>query len=113
VEATKSAGHLALRRRARLPASVLDFRVAACADHARKNGGSMKASVGRIVHFVEERDRNHLAAIITAVHESDYVDLTVFPSPKGTTSVGAETRCLIPFEESANQPKSWHWPERE
>jgi hypothetical protein len=73
----------------------------------------MKPSIGRIVHFVEERSRDHIAAIITAVHEKDYVDLTIFLPPKGMTSVGAETRSLVPFEESANQPKTWHWPERE
>jgi hypothetical protein len=69
----------------------------------------MKPSIGRIVHFVS--GDLHFAAIITAVHEKEYVDLTIFyPSNKLIAPIGAGPYA---FDESGKQNHSWHWPERE
>lgn len=65
----------------------------------------MKPSVGRIVHYVDA-DGQHLAAVITFVHDGD-IELTVFPpgvAPSWTTAV---------YDESGKTLDSWHWPERE
>lgn len=62
-------------------------------------------AVGRIVHYVDS-EGEHKAAIVTAVHDEQSVNLQVFgqtedPFPK----------CIL-YSESGVLPRSWHWPER-
>jgi hypothetical protein len=75
----------------------------------------MKASIGRIIHFVNVYGE-HMPAIITYVYPDDpeqRVDLTVFDRPhiRSLTEIpllwAAEQ---IPFHE--DESESWHWPER-
>lgn len=89
----------------------------------------MKPSIGRIVHFVQEKPASyqpnvpnvpkvlvHLPAIIVAVWGDTCVNLQVF-----TDGTNSDESNVLPikwvtssgFDESATQPRSWHWPERE
>lgn len=90
----------------------------------------MKPTIGRIVHFVQEKPANyrptngpkllvHLPAIIVAVWGDTCVNLQVFTDGTNSEdgpnanpqSVKWVTSSLL--DETAQQPRSWHWPERE
>lgn len=74
----------------------------------------MKPSLGRIVHFVDERGV-HLAAIITWAYEDaeQSIDLTAFYRDSDASSnSGGVTVSRVPFSVSVSQPETWHWPER-
>jgi hypothetical protein len=90
----------------------------------------MKPSIGRIVHFVQERPSRyqsmnepkilvHLPAIITAVWGESCVNLQVFTdggnSEEGPSSNPPSVKRITSatLDENASQPYSWHWPERE
>jgi hypothetical protein len=72
----------------------------------------MKASVGRIVHYVEPDRGFHWAAMITEVHEEGVaasvqaVSLAVF-EPTGVVFLAH-----IPYKQSGLLEGTWHWPER-
>ena len=72
-----------------------------------------KSSVGRIVHYVSygtpkgEYPSVCRAAIITAVHENEFVDLCVV-NPEGLF-FNKGVPCL---SEQHMQGGTWHWPER-
>lgn len=87
----------------------------------------MKPTIGRIVHFVQEKPANcqpkdgprqlvHLPAIITAVWGDTCVNLQVF-----TDGTNSDEMNMAPIkwvtsstlDETASQPRTWHWPERE
>ncbi len=83
----------------------------------------MKPSIGRIVHFVQNRpgpygaSRVHLPAIITSVWSDTAVNLQVF-----TDCFNSDEPNILPvkwvttvtFDDSAEpQPRTWHWPERD
>lgn len=83
----------------------------------------MKPSIGRIVHFVQKKPEGygegllHLAAIIVAVWSDTCVNLQVFTD--GGNSEGGEHYQLstkwitsVNLDESASQPRTWHWPEK-
>lgn len=75
-------------------------------------------SVGRIVHYVSygtpggEFTSQCRAAIVTAVHDAEHVDLAVM----NPTGMFFNQRC--PYEHEDNGPGgdprggTWHWPER-
>jgi len=73
----------------------------------------MKASVGRIVHYIGE-EGEHLAAVVTRAHSTlGMVDLTCFhPESTALTISGAETHSRVPFDDLNFSSRSWHWPER-
>jgi len=64
----------------------------------------MVPTLGRIVHFVREGGREHLAAIITKVHSPLTVNLCVFEEA-GTTAAATS----ITYAESGAS-LTWHWP---
>lgn len=69
-----------------------------------------KPSIGRIVHFVGDRDATHIAALITGVNEDNTVNLTLF-GPNG----GMGFRFNVKENQGIETPislNSWHWPER-
>lgn len=87
----------------------------------------MKPTIGRIVHFVQEkpvayqpkdgpRALVHLPAIITAVWGDSCVNLQVF-----TDGTNSDDQNMSPvkwvtsatLDEAGSQPRTWHWPERE
>jgi hypothetical protein len=72
----------------------------------------MKPSIGRIVHYVDERGA-HLAALITWVYsDGTSVDLTCFyrQTDAGTHSGGMTVARVHNDGEASHE--SWHWPER-
>lgn len=87
----------------------------------------MKPTIGRIVHFVQEkpasyqpkegpRNMVHLPAIITAVWGDTCVNLQVFTD--GTNSDESNMSPVkwitsATLDETATNPRSWHWPERD
>jgi hypothetical protein len=88
----------------------------------------MKPTIGRIVHFVQEKPTSyqpkegprvlvHLPALITAVWGETCVNLQVFTD--GTNS-DEQNMAPVKWITSANldasdapQARTWHWPERE
>lgn len=90
----------------------------------------MKPTIGRIVHFVQEKSAAyqpkdgpkvliHLPAVITAVWGDTCINLQVFTdgtnSETGPTSNPPSIKWITSatLDESAERPYSWHWPERE
>lgn len=87
----------------------------------------MKPTIGRIVHFVQKKpsDRGeglvHLPAMVVAVWGEACVNLQVFTD--GSNSEDSLNGCAAPGnvkwitsvgqDETAAQPRTWHWPERE
>jgi hypothetical protein len=82
----------------------------------------MKPTIGRIVHYVQNKPAGygdalvHLPAIITAVWGDTCVNLQVFTD--GTNSDDQNMAPVkwitsVSLDESASQPRTWHWPERE
>jgi len=67
-----------------------------------------RPSIGRIVRFVTEDLQ--MAAIITAVHPSNQVDLTIFYPPR--TTIAAIPEGPFPLDDSGKKLHSWHWAER-
>lgn len=73
----------------------------------------MKPTLGRIVHYVPrplqpDQKPRELAAIVTAAHGEDMIDLYAFePWPGGLRSFGKVRHA------EDKQPGTWHWPERE
>lgn len=66
-----------------------------------------KPSIGRIVHFKDDRGETN-AAIITKVWSDQIVDLAIFQSrikPENVVNYDAFSSC--PFGEGNNQ---WNWP---
>jgi hypothetical protein len=83
----------------------------------------MKPSIGRIVHFVQDKPEVfgsgciHLPAIITAVWGDTCVNLQVFTD--GYNSEGVDSSPGIKLitssmcdETTEPAPRTWHWPER-
>lgn len=87
----------------------------------------MKPSIGRIVHYVQEKPAHyqpkegprvlvHLPAIITAVRGDTCVNLQV--TTDGTNSDDPNTLPVkwatsVTLDESETpQARSWHWPEK-
>lgn len=85
----------------------------------------MKPTIGRIVHFVQKKNANygddlvHLPAVIVSVHGDTCVNLQVFTdgsnSESGLSSNHPSVKWVTSatFNEAADLPYSWHWPERE
>lgn len=86
----------------------------------------MKPTIGRVVHFVQQKpDRPgvlvHLPAIIVAVWGESCVNLQVFCDGSnsedgvGGTAAANNVKWItsVSQDETAGQPRSWHWPERE
>lgn len=88
----------------------------------------MKPSIGRIVHFVQEKPAMyqpkegpkltvHLPAIITAVWGDTCVNLQVFSDGSNSEADSTNFRCTkwvasSTLDDSAEpQPRTWHWPE--
>ncbi len=87
----------------------------------------MKPTIGRIVHFVQQKPAMyqpadgpkvlvHLPAIVTAVWGDTCVNLQVFTD--GTNSDDQHTSPVkwvtsSTLDETATRPSAWHWPERE
>jgi hypothetical protein len=67
----------------------------------------LKATVGRIVHYFDSSGSGPYAAIVTAVGDEGWVDLTYFPpgAPAGTAPLSASA-------EHGTGGNSWCWPER-
>ena len=86
----------------------------------------MKPTIGRIVHFVQEKPYQpkegprlmvHLPAIITAVWGETCVNLQVFTDGSNSDDANMSavkwiTSASLDASE-APQPRTWHWPERE
>ena len=88
----------------------------------------MKPTIGRIVHFVQDKPAQyqpkegprvvvHLPAIITAVWGDTCVNLQVF-----TDGTNSDEQNMAPVKwitsstldtTETPQPRTWHWPERE
>lgn len=89
----------------------------------------MKPTIGRIVHFVQAKPSQyqtkdelqklvHLPAIITAVWGDTCVNLQVFTDGSNSEEDGTNFRSCkwvtsSTLDETAAQPRSWHWPERD
>lgn len=90
----------------------------------------MKPTIGRIVHFVQEKPAQyqpkdgpkllvHLPAIITAVWGETCVNLQVFTDGGNSEIDGTNFRSVkwitsVSVDPTDNpQPRTWHWPERE
>lgn len=67
-----------------------------------------KASVGRIVHFVDSNREQCSAALVIGLQsiESDAVNLYVFPNSGLPYPVVS-----VPYSNFA-EPLHWHWPEQ-
>lgn len=89
----------------------------------------MKPSIGRIVHYVQEKPPQyqspegpkqliHLPGIITAVWGDTCVNLMVFTDGSNSEVDGTNFRCVkwvtsATLDESeAPQVRTWHWPEK-
>jgi hypothetical protein len=66
-------------------------------------------TVGRIVHWVAGNSE-HMAAIVTYVHEDGLVNMQVFED-YGSHGVGRRAKDVRYSD--APDPYTWHWPERE
>lgn len=89
----------------------------------------MKPTIGRIVHFIQEKPEAyqvkdgpralvHLPAIIVAMWGDSCVNLMVFTDGSNSEADGTNFRCCkwvtsATLDETAMQPRTWHWPERE
>ena len=81
----------------------------------------MKATIGRIVHFVQKKPAGygealvHLPAIIVAVWGESCVNLQVFTDGTNSdeqTTVPVKWMTSVSLDEGENpQPRTWHWPE--
>jgi hypothetical protein len=79
-------------------------------------------SIGRIVHLTQKRPEAygnglvHLPAIITAVWSDTCVNLQVFTdggnSEDGYGGSNIKWVTSVTMDETAIQPRSWHWPEK-
>jgi len=71
-----------------------------------------KPSIGRIVHFVGERDSINLAALVTAVNEDDTINLAVF-GPNGGYGFRQNVKHVEgPVQTTEEASGTWHFPER-
>lgn len=83
----------------------------------------MKPSIGRIVHFIQQKIPSqgsgniHLPAIITYVHSETLVNLQVitdgansevfpFPNP-----LSIKWQPFVELDQTASNVGTWHWPE--
>lgn len=72
----------------------------------------MKPSIGRIVHFVDERG-SHLAAIITWVYaDGTSVDLTCFYRQSDIAAHSGGMAFARVRNDGEASEGTWHWPER-
>ena len=75
----------------------------------------MKPSIGRIVHFVVDPEKNHVAAIITAVWSDTCVNLRLFLDGSNTSHPEiygwAEWVTSRSLDENCGVG-TWHWPEK-
>lgn len=83
----------------------------------------MKPSIGRAVHYVQKMPEGcrdgliHLPAIIVAIWGDTCVNLQVFTD--GVNSEGGDSNnppglkhvTSVSQDETAQSPRSWHWPE--
>lgn len=82
----------------------------------------MKPTIGRIVHFVQKKPAGygegfvHLPAMIVGVWGDTCVNLQVFTD--GSNSEGGDYSAVstkwvtsATQDETASQPRTWHWPE--
>ncbi len=73
----------------------------------------MRPTVGRVVHYISHGSPNgqylpeHRSAMITAVDSAGGVSLAIF------NPTGIFFSLLVPEDQTAQAPGSWHWPERE
>lgn len=65
-----------------------------------------KPSIGRVVHFTDDNGR-HNAATVAHVNEDGSVNLGYLDINGHPYSASS-----IPFDESGETPRTWHWPER-
>lgn len=83
----------------------------------------MKPSIGRIVHFVQEKPAAygggvvHLPAVITAVWGDTCVNLQVFTDGSNSEVDGTNFNHIkwvtsATLDATGTQPRTWHWPER-
>ncbi len=76
----------------------------------------MKPSIGRIVHFVYNKE--HLAAIVTAIWSDTCINLHVFcgGSRFSTVNIGDHSDSVrvtsANYDEDTTVERSWHWPEK-
>ena len=89
----------------------------------------MKPTIGRIVHYIQEQPPQyqsaegpkklvHLPAIIVAVWDDTCVNLQVFTDGSNSELDGTNFQRVkwvtsSTLDETASQPRTWHWPERE
>jgi hypothetical protein len=94
-----------------------------------KEETNMKPTIGRIVHFVQEKPPQyqstegpkvlvHIPAIITAVWGDTCVNLQAFTDGSNSEIDGTNFRSVkwitsVTLDDSGTQPRTWHWPERE
>lgn len=72
----------------------------------------MNPTVGRIVHYVERRDRPTCrAAIVAHVHSAGVLNLTVCTETGAT--VGVTSVPAVDGAAEGYDGPTWHWPERE
>jgi len=76
----------------------------------------MKPTVGRIVHFIDPRNDDHLAAIITWIPDypgiEQAVNLAVF-NRDGSQFTRVGISYFAPSVNIQCPSNTWHWPERE
>jgi hypothetical protein len=65
-----------------------------------------KATVGRIVHYVPDGSKEHIAALVTRVELGVGIDLTVFDSD-------SMFRAFSILHDANFGPGTWHWAERD
>jgi hypothetical protein len=85
----------------------------------------MKPTIGRIVHFVQEKPASHqpkegprvlvnLPAIITAVWGETCVNLQVFTDGTNSDEMNMAAVKWVPLASldasETPQPRTWHWP---
>lgn len=80
----------------------------------------MKPSIGRIVHLVRcnpiSKNISHIPAIIVAVWSDTCVNLQAFTdgsNSEGCDHLNVEWVTSVALDETGQQIRSWHWPERE
>lgn len=67
--------------------------------------------IGRIVHFVQEVTGDHCAAMVIAVKTRFFARAVVTLAVTGPTG-DRWTVNDCSQDETAQRPRSWHWPER-
>lgn len=70
----------------------------------------MKPSIGRIVHYRQAGAGPCLAAIVTKVHATGNVNLTVFDEDGDTDARHGIDEA--PVDQPIPSGGQWHWPER-